>query len=144
MQLETIDDQGHELSLEAANDWARLKADAEKAGHVVRVNSAGRSIEKQRKLYTQYIQAVAAWERSGRMGARPTAVAPPGGSEHNDFIAVDVNVSEPKFFRWLLTNSTKYNFWFTAARERWHLAHYSGQPPRKLLDRHNANVKSWS
>lgn len=146
MELIDVDGHNHLLRSEAALDWHCLNEAAVAAGFApIHVNSAGRSKEEQSVLYVAYIKACAEWERSGRMTPKPTPVAPPGGSEHQIYIAVDIAVaSVPGLLQWLMKNSAKYNFWFTAAGERWHLAHYEGQPPQHLYERHLENLKAWS
>src|SRR5882757_2413471 len=124
MPLKPIDGRGHELEEGAALDWLRLKHDAEAAGHTVVVNDAMRNLAVQKALYSKYVLATAEWVRLGSPeGKKPKPVAKPNTSEHGLGIAVDTAVAiRPAYLKWLLENSTKYNFWFTATGEDWHLA----------------------
>lgn len=144
--LVPIDSHGHQLEEKAAQDWLRLKHDAEAAGHIVVVNDAMRSLSVQKQLYSKYVGAIAAWVRAGSPeGQKPKPVAKPGTSEHGKGIAVDTPVAkQPAYRKWLQQNSTKYNFWFTALGEDWHVAHYGeGGPPSHLRARHDVNLKNW-
>lgn len=144
MEVATISDQGHQVRKEMEPDWRNYVTEANALGFDVRVRSAGRDNEKQRRLFSAYVKAVAAWERAGRLVAKPKPVAAPGQSEHEDFRAVDVDMSEPGLLEWTLKNSTRFNLYFTAARENWHLAWYPGKPRATLYQRHLDNLKLFS
>lgn len=77
---------------------------------MVQVNSAYRSIEKQRQLYNDYVS-----------GRSKVLAAKPGGSKHNFGIAIDINSVHAN----ALNNAgllTKYNFHRPLApKEQWHL-----------------------
>ncbi len=145
MNLVPIDDKGHQLEEKAAAAWLKLKAEAEAAGFVVEVNSATRDPEKQKGLYCSYIKAMAAWMKAGSPAeSKPKPVAKPGTSEHETGKALDLDVKNPSFFRWLKLNSTTHGFWFTASREMWHICFYPDGPPTHLRERHLSNLRNWS
>jgi LAS superfamily LD-carboxypeptidase LdcB len=136
--------QGFQLDEKAGLAFLRMKAEAEAAGHTIEISTAYRSPEFQKSLYARYVKAIAAWERSGRMIVKPLAVAAPGMSEHGRGNAVDLHVaSSLKLQSWLWAHASTFDFYFTAARERHHLAFYLGGPPHTLLDHHTANLKAW-
>lgn len=119
--LKAIDNQGHQLALEAADAWLRLVASATAAGHTVLISTAYRDAAEQRRLYQNYVHAVADWERGGRMGQKPTPVAMPGSSKHESGLAVDVHVAAyPQLLAWLRLNAAAYGFKETVSREPWH------------------------
>jgi LAS superfamily LD-carboxypeptidase LdcB len=142
MELKPIDAQGHQLEEKAADAWLRLKAAAEAEGFGVVVHSATRDAEKQKELFGAYVKAMAMWMRTGSVPEKkPKPVAKPNTSEHERGIAVDTDVTDPKFLQWLKLNSTTYGFYFSALREFWHLGHYADGPPPHLLERHISNLR---
>jgi LAS superfamily LD-carboxypeptidase LdcB len=135
---------GFQLEESAANAWLKLEAAAEAEGFTVRVNSAYRSPEKQKALFSAYVKAMAMWMRTGSVPEeKPKPVAKPGTSEHEHGIAVDINVKDEKLLRWLLLNSTTYGFWLSAARELWHYSYYPDGPPPHLRERHLSNLRTF-
>jgi D-alanyl-D-alanine carboxypeptidase len=125
MQLQDIGE-GFTLDAPCARDFLALKAAATAAGHAIHVSTAYRSNATQKGLYTRYIQAIAAWERSGRLGTKPTPVAIPGKSLHELGHAVDIHVAgDSALKQWLDDNCGKFNFKCDVPREPWH---YSWRP----------------
>ena len=122
MVLKNIDANGHQLDLSAANDFLALKAAATAAGHDIVVSTAYRSNAEQKRLYSAYISAIAAWERSGRLGKKPAPVAIPGRSKHEVGLAVDIHVAaDPALLKWLKANAAKWHFYQTVLpAEEWH------------------------
>jgi len=118
--------EGYQLDAPCANDFLAMRAAATAAGHAIHVSTAYRSNATQKGLYAKYVMAVAAWERSGRIGARPTPVAVPGKSLHEQGHAVDIHVAaDPALKAWLDANCQKYHFYCDVAHEPWH---YSWRP----------------
>lgn len=84
-----------------------------RGGSKVQINSAFRSVAKQRQLYE-------AWIAGGKRGG---AVAKPGNSRHGKGIAIDINSSSANALHQcgLLR---KYNFHRPVKGEAWHLENY--------------------
>ena len=121
MELETIDDKGHQLEKKVAIAWRRLVVAAEAEGHTITLTTAFRSPEHQKKLFSKYVKDIAAWERSGKRGPKPTPVARPGKSAHEFGRAVDIKVAAfPKLLEWLRKNASRFGFYETVSREAWH------------------------
>lgn len=129
-----IDDKGHRLRADAAEAFERLESAANLNGYGLHVNTALRTNEDQRARYKK-------WVKEGSDPSKP--VAQPGSSEHELGIAVDLDTLKEEDFRiWLAKNSAAYGWYLTAGNEPWHIAFYPLGPPKHLLDRHHANVKS--
>lgn len=121
MQLEVISDQGHKLEKKAAAAWRELVTAAGSDGHDIYLTTAYRSPEHQKRLFAKYVKDIAAWERSGRMTAKPTPVAPPGKSAHERGEAVDIKVREfPELLKWLRKNAGRFGWYETVKSEPWH------------------------
>ena len=77
---------------------------------VLQVTSGFRTMEDQQTLYDEY-----------RAGTGNLA-AEPGKSNHQNGIAIDLNVSSEngRVFEWLTKNAWRYGFIRTVSRERWH------------------------
>jgi LAS superfamily LD-carboxypeptidase LdcB len=124
--LKTIDPAGHQLCLECANDFIRMREAAQLAGHEIHISTAYRSNGEQKKLYAKYVSDIAAWERSGRIGSRPTPVAIPGKSLHEKGQAVDIHVAtDPGLKAWLDAHCKEFNFRCDVPHEPWHYSWYA-------------------
>lgn len=125
MQLQDIGD-GFMLDAPCARDFLAMKAAAAAAGHAMHISTAYRSNATQKSLYSKYIHDVAVWERSGRMGPKPTPVAVPGKSLHEAGHAIDIHVAaDPALKAWLDANAARFNFYCDVSHEAWH---YSWRP----------------
>lgn len=118
------------LEKAAAKAFKKMYTEARTDGLLLRVNSAYRSSQKQKTLYVAYIKALGKWDKAGKVGKRPSIVAPPGKSNHERGIAVDINrangdnltTPEPDspIDNWLKLNAHKYGFFRTVPSEPWH------------------------
>ncbi len=117
---------------------------AEEAGHEITVNSAFRSVERQREL----------WERAVRRYGSPEAarkwVAPPGRSMHNIGQAADLGYSSDAARAWAHANAGRFGMNFRMAHEPWHIEPIGGRPPppvpqppdrRKVVDEETAALR---
>lgn len=137
---------GHQLSQKAAEAFFSMQFGAAQSDVKLKVNSSTRDSAKQRKLYAAYAIKYALWEDAGSNPAdKPSPVAKPGTSEHEEprAIAVDIDVTDPRVLVWLMQHGTNYGFYATAANERWHWAWYGLSIPDRMKARHVANLKRW-
>ncbi len=116
--------QGFKLEEAAALAWEKLVLAAAKEGIYFTINTAYRDKAYQTRLYEKYVKAVAAWERAGRMTAKPTPVAPPGKSAHEKGKALDIAVNgRPTILAFLRKNAGSFGFYETVKSEPWHWEH---------------------
>lgn len=112
---------------------ARMLSDAREAGLDVAVVSAYRSTQKQKENYSQYISRLVNEGYSKDEATKITAkeIAPPGASEHNAGVALDIltgdwwlthndvtdDFENTDEFKWLSENSWKYGFIMRYSKE---------------------------
>lgn len=102
----------------------------QKGGGKIQVNSAYRSVEKQRELYDR-------WIANGKSGG---AVAKPGRSRHGSGIAIDIN-SKPANTMDSMGLLAKYQFHRPVRGEAWHLENYLFSNAKQTQDAINAAMK---
>ena len=102
----------------------------QKGGGKIQVNSAYRSVEKQRELYDR-------WIANGKSGG---AVAKPGRSRHGSGIAIDIN-SKPANSMDSMGLLAKYQFHRPVRGEAWHLENYLFSNAKQTQDAINAAMK---
>lgn len=143
MKFVVIDTHGHELEEHAAKNYLEMECAAKKDGYGFRINTALRSREWQTQRYLAYLKAYEDWEEGGKSGPEPSPVAEPGTSEHEEGIAIDYDTwKEEDFVIWVAKNCERFNFYFTAKGERWHLAWFLPPgPPLSRKIRHINNLK---
>lgn len=107
--------QGFGMHQNIAADWDRMVAAARASGVTLKINSAHRSVEHQRRLFNE---AVAKY---GARGARRW-VAPPGRSNHQHGNAIDISNSGGAH-AWLRANAARFGFRQPMSWEPWHWEH---------------------
>lgn len=89
--------------------FSRMRQAIQASGIKVKVNSAFRTMAKQKELYTKYLTG------------RGALAAKPGRSNHQYGVAVDLDVkSNPKLLSWLRSNAGSYGFHQAVPSENWH------------------------
>lgn len=144
--LVDVDNKGHQLEEKAAVAFLAMYKAAVADGVNLVINSATRDTKKQQALYAAYVARRKNWDDSGSNPAsKPTPVAKPGTSEHEEprAIAVDINVTNARALSWLMQHGPTHGFYATASGERWHWAFYGAEIPARLLERHRANLANW-
>jgi hypothetical protein len=81
----------------------------------VRAFSAYRSVEEQADLYRKAINDY------GSEAAARKWVAPPGKSNHNHGVAIDLRYGSPAAKKWMHDNAEKFGLSFPMAHEDWHI-----------------------
>lgn len=114
---------GFYLEETAAKKFKEMYAAAKKDRILLKVNTAFRTMEHQKKFYAKYEAGIAA-------GRNPAPVARPGYSNHQSGIAVDINRApgdDPKTAApdspvdlWLASNASLFGFYRTVKKEPWH------------------------
>ena len=120
-----VSERGHLLEAEAGRAFLRMSRAAELDGVRLHINTAWRSHDEQTALYKIYQRKVEAWEHApptGR-GPKPPPTAPPGHSNHQWGIAVDIDTGGPThgpIDAWLDANAKLFGFVRTVPAEGWH------------------------
>jgi LAS superfamily LD-carboxypeptidase LdcB len=98
------------MRADAAIAFLRMHAAAAAVGVGLQVNSAWRSMEKQRELYASYVAG------AGALASKP------GYSNHQGGIAVDIQTggTGTAVYRWLEQNAARFGFKRTVVSEPWH------------------------
>ena len=101
---------GHKMRSDAADAFNRMYEDARRAGITLHVISGFRTMAQQQHLYNLY------------KAGKGNLAAPPGYSNHQGGIAVDVQVgsTSSSTYKWLAANAHKYGFARTVPSEPWH------------------------
>jgi hypothetical protein len=107
------------LRSDAAAAYLAMKADAKKAGVTIKLISAWRDSSVQAYLYDLFIRGLG------------NLAAPPGSSDHERGIAIDLSSGIP----WAQKNCTKYG-WYNSGmtfsqKEPWHFDYRGGYTPKK-------------
>jgi LAS superfamily LD-carboxypeptidase LdcB len=109
LQVDSIGN-GQVMRRDAAAAFNAMRAAAAKAGIVLSVSYAYRSMEEQVRLYAKYLAG------TGNLAAKP------GFSNHQSGVAVDINVggTSTAVYAWLAANAARFGFKRTVASESWH------------------------
>jgi len=94
-----------------------MKAAAAQAGITLHVNSGFRTMAEQTHLYSCYQHKNC---NNGNLAARP------GTSNHQNGIAVDLNVPS-NIYNWLSKNARKFGFIRAVPSETWHWEYHPGK-----------------
>lgn len=103
-------------------------------GRGVQVNSAFRSVAKQKAMYDEFIAR----------GRRPPVVAPPGNSRHNSGVAIDINSADANSLN-SMGLLKKYRFHRPVKGEAWHLenlAFSKANDTQRVIDKDTKNSAS--
>lgn len=147
----------YELEIVAAYHCKQMIAAAEKEGIKLKVLSAYRTVEYQKKLFERNVNA--RMEEDGMSYEEAYAdvsvnIAPPGGSEHNAGLAVDIidenhwdtyeEFENTPEFRWLSEHCTEYGFILRYPKgkedvtgyiyEPWHYRYVGTQYAKNIAD----------
>lgn len=103
---------GHWLQVDAARAYNAMRAEAEAAGVVFKLNTSFRDNDFQRRLFAMYLAG------TGNLAARP------GFSTHQQGRSVDLDTGglgrASKLYAWMAANATRYHFSNDVASEPWH------------------------
>ena len=138
-----------------AQAFERMRADAQKEGHNIILNSGQRSFEEQLDLRRRFVI-----DRSKRGDNRylvtasvrkfKPLTAAPGRSNHQSGIAVDINTGSPMrggapspVYKWLCLNAHRFGFVRTVRSERWHWEFKGNKAPRLRFSRVAKNHPTW-
>lgn len=105
----TVD--GKQVEVNTANAFLAMRAAAAREGVSIYVVSGFRTMEHQRYLYQLYLSG------------RGNLAAPPGYSNHQNGLALDLNTSDWGVYNWLARNASRYGFRRTVPSEEWHWEH---------------------
>lgn len=96
------------LSPELLGHYNTLRAQAAAAGHEMKLNSGWRSFPNQQEL----------WDEN----PNPSEVAPPGRSNHQNGIAIDINTGsfQSAMYTWMVANAPALGWVRTVSGEHWH------------------------
>ena len=110
IQVADVDEKGHQLRVDAAAAFIAMRAAAAAAGVALVLNSAYRTYAEQLRLFNLYL------------AGEGNLAAPPGHSNHEGGIAVDVESAEGTnaAFHWMTANAADYGFRRTVSPEPWH------------------------
>jgi len=103
--------------VKTAEIFNKMKAAASKAGVTLHVNSGFRTMKEQQYFYNCYRTKKC---NNGNLAAKP------GYSNHQNGIALDINVPT-SVYNWLVKNASKYGFIRTVPSEKWHWEYRPGQ-----------------
>jgi hypothetical protein len=109
----TVD--GKQVEINTANAFLAMRAAAARAGVSIYIVSGFRTMEHQRYLYQLYLSG------------RGNLAAPPGYSNHQNGLALDLNTADRGVYSWLVRNAGTYGFRATVPSEDWHWEH-NGSP----------------
>jgi LAS superfamily LD-carboxypeptidase LdcB len=119
------------LEPKAAADFKRMEAAALAVGIVLHVNTAFRWRSHQERLWNAYQIALEKWKAGG--GKRPSLVAKPGHSTHQQGDTVDINrahddhtdngIADGATDQWLNENAHLFGFARDTPSEPWHYRH---------------------
>jgi hypothetical protein len=104
--LSTVD--GKAIEQKTALAYAKMRAAAKRAGVNLVVVSGFRTMQRQRQLYALYKRG------------RGNLAAPPGFSNHQSGLALDLNAKARGVNAWLSRNASAYGFRRTVPSENWH------------------------
>lgn len=99
---------GKQVEINTAKAYVRMRDAAKRDGVTLVVVSGFRTMQKQRELYALYKRG------------RGNLAAPPGYSNHQSGLALDLNARAPGVYAWLTRNGAKFGFIRTVPSENWH------------------------
>jgi hypothetical protein len=100
-----------------ASVFNTMKSSAAQAGVTLRVNSGFRTQAEQQYVYNCYITKSC---NNGNLAAAP------GYSNHQNGIALDINIPNQNTYNWLSSNASRFGFVRTVGSETWHWEYRSG------------------
>lgn len=95
------------------------------SGGKLSIKSGTRTPERQAQLYA------AALQKYGSPEAARKWVAPPGHSNHERGLAVDLGFSDPAAIAWAHQNAGQYGLTFPLSNENWHIEPLGARGQRK-------------
>jgi peptidoglycan hydrolase-like protein with peptidoglycan-binding domain len=99
---------GYNVETKTAAAYERMAEAARRDGVDLRIVSGFRTNQRQTELYDDFLDGVG------------NPANPPGYSNHQNGIALDLNTSDPGVYRWLQRNAGRFGFLRTVPREDWH------------------------
>jgi hypothetical protein len=111
----TVD--GKLVEVNTANAFLAMRAAAARDGVSIYIVSGFRTMEQQRYLYQLYLSG------EGNLAA------PPGYSNHQSGLALDLNTSDWGVYNWLARNASRFGFYRTVPSEDWHWEHDGTRAP---------------
>jgi LAS superfamily LD-carboxypeptidase LdcB len=99
---------GKQVEINTAKAFVRMRDAAKRDGVTLVVVSGFRTMQKQRELYRLF------------KAGRGNPANPPGYSNHQNGLALDLNARAPGVYSWLTRNGGKFGFIRTVPRENWH------------------------
>jgi peptidoglycan hydrolase-like protein with peptidoglycan-binding domain len=99
---------GVRMTASTARAWKRMKTAAEADGVRLRLNSGFRTMGEQQSLYNAYQNG------TGNLAAYP------GYSNHQNGVALDIDVVSDAAYDWIHANGNRFGFKRTVASEPWH------------------------
>jgi hypothetical protein len=124
----TVD--GKMVEINTANAYLAMKAAASRDGVSMYIVSGFRTMEHQRQLYNL------------DLAGRGNLAAPPGYSNHQNGLALDLNTSDPGVYNWLARNASRFGFRRTVPSEEWHWEHNGSAAAR--TDPNEPGERCWS
>ncbi len=112
----TVD--GKQVEINTANAFLAMRTQARRDGVNIYIVSGFRTMEHQRYLYQLYLSG------------RGNLAAPPGYSNHQNGLALDLNTSDWGVYNWLARNGARYGFRRTVPSEEWHWEHNGSRAPQ--------------
>jgi LAS superfamily LD-carboxypeptidase LdcB len=109
-QKQCVKINGANVVTTTATAFNKMKAAAAKAGITLHVNSGFRTQAEQQHLYNCYLTKKC---NNGNLAAKP------GYSNHQNGIALDINVPTSTY-NWLVKHASSYGFIRTVPSEKWH------------------------
>ncbi len=109
---------GKQVEINTANAFLTMRAAALRDGVHIYIVSGFRTMEHQRYLYQLYLQG------TGNLAA------PPGYSNHQSGLALDLNTSDWGVYNWLAGHGAGYGFRRTVPSEEWHWEHDGRRVPQ--------------
>jgi len=105
---------GKEAEVHTAKAFRAMAKAARKAGVSLVIRSGFRTHAKQKKLYKQYQRG------EGNLAAKP------GYSVHESGRALDLVVTSPRTYAWLVAHARQFGFHRTVSGEPWHWEYLGG------------------
>ena len=107
-RIEVFQVDGVRMTASTARAWKRMKTAAEADGVRLRLNSGFRTMGEQQSLYNAYQNG------TGNLAAYP------GYSNHQNGVALDIDVVSDAAYDWIHANGNRFGFKRTVASEPWH------------------------
>lgn len=113
-QVDIYEVDGVRMTAKTRSAWQEMKAAAAKAGVNLRLNSGFRTMQEQQDLYSAYQNG------TGNLAAYP------GHSNHQNGIALDIDVVSDASYDWIHANGPSFGFQRTVPSEPWHWEYQGG------------------